>query len=406
MLRMRRRRFTGDILFGLLFLSACGDAELSHKGEEENTPHEGSFDSWYAPTEHGELEFGVQAAASLSADRSYHVWDFTIEGPATVALSTGSSNRALDTVMYLYKRNEASWGHYVERNDDAGGGVFSHIDAEVSAGTYRVVVKGFKRALHGDFVLEAGCTGPGCPSRNEVSSTPTHFGDSCVPRMLDVLMSDQLSVLFYDVGRDGVEYLAPSLRTPILAAIEEATPWDVDDWYAELTITRMAEGTLITLDDGEDMSLAFLFDVSGHLLVEHITDQSPWTYWYCGQDGELGDEEPDGLCVDEMLRALPHRGLDEPLVRGQTGTESDDLAPPVFLATSVYRQNLSLNPDTPLNYSLSEWELGSRVSIWSESLPPRDYLISNQPHTSRRWVLSESTGTQTALLCREFSVHE
>jgi len=392
---------TGVILSGLFFLSACVGVEPQQKGDEDDFPQNGSFDSWYTPTEHGELPFGSQAAASLTADQSYHVWDFTVDGPAHVALTTGSSNLALDTVMYLYRQRDDSWGSYYSRNDDFGTGVFSHIDAELDSGTYRVVVKGYKRALRGEFFLQSECDGTGCPSRDW--SVPTHYGDSCVPRVLDVLLSEYLDSEVYILATDGLDHIAEPLRAPIQATIDDIAPWDDDEWAGELDVTWLEGGTLVYVSDGEDVSIGFLFDKLGRLVLQHVTDQTPWTYWYCGEEDELGDLEPDGFCVDEMLRALPHKSSDTTDSRGTVAVEDGEAPQGVLNAAWVYRGDRFGAADVPLNYSYTGWDSGGQVSLWSESTRQRDYVVTYSPYTHRRLVVSESDAVLgTSFVCRIF----
>ncbi len=146
-----------------LAVPACTD-DLD-KGPESADPAVGALDSIYSPTEHGELAFGAPATATLTRNQQFHAWDFTVHGPASLALATGPAvgRREVDTVIYVYRADgNGGWGRYLAKNDDAGTSQWSALDLEVDAGRYRVIVKGFSSRTTGRFAVTVDCGGSGC----------------------------------------------------------------------------------------------------------------------------------------------------------------------------------------------------------------------------------------------------
>ena len=159
-------RHAYKILCGLLALNlglfACESS--NDKGIESELPIDGTADSWRSPTLHGELIFAQSNPASFEDDALYHAWDFSLEGRAELLLQVEQENLSFDTVMYLYQRDEDTldWGSYMARNDDANDQLLSRLHLYLSAGNYRVMVKGYSKTLRGDFALRADHVGGGC----------------------------------------------------------------------------------------------------------------------------------------------------------------------------------------------------------------------------------------------------
>jgi hypothetical protein len=152
-------------LAALLALSACGTDD---RGPELDPPTsiDGKEDSFQKPTEHGALAFGVVATSTLKSGAAFHAWTFDLSGAAKVQVATRwvAGSPTVDTVLYLYKKNAAgSWGSYIARNDDAPGQTrLSLIDKSLTAGSYRVIVKGYGARDTGPFGVRATCSGAGC----------------------------------------------------------------------------------------------------------------------------------------------------------------------------------------------------------------------------------------------------
>ena len=91
--------------FILGFAGCSGDDTASSgsdsKGDEENAPIDGKADSFFNPTEHGDLTFGVPAQGTFTDDEHFHAWTFTLTGDADVTLSSPNVTPNLDTVVYL-----------------------------------------------------------------------------------------------------------------------------------------------------------------------------------------------------------------------------------------------------------------------------------------------------------------
>jgi len=81
------------------------------KGEESPLPDDGRADSFYSPTEHGEILYGVPSEAEFTENSLYHVWDFVLQGQAELVIRVVPRADNFDTVMYLYRWEEGatSW---------------------------------------------------------------------------------------------------------------------------------------------------------------------------------------------------------------------------------------------------------------------------------------------------------
>lgn len=180
-LTSRSTRLAG-VLFASGFLACV--AQDSSKGSEEEIV-DGKADALSSAVDHGALALSpgrsTVVAADISAKERLHSWSFTLSDQAEVALNTQQfsvmSPRELDTVLYLYRqRADGSFGHYIARNDDAAYASesgWSELSIELEAGTYRVLLKGYRKADVGMAALQAICTGSGC-------GEPTDYGEfSC-----------------------------------------------------------------------------------------------------------------------------------------------------------------------------------------------------------------------------------
>jgi hypothetical protein len=123
--------------------------------------------------DHGALAFGAPIALTLDRSTPAHVFHFTLSAAAGIDLRTlaAGTGGAVDTVLSLYREPVS---HALAVNDDDGRSRFSHLARSLPAGSYRVVVQGFKRSSEGSFQLAASCQGAGCPT----SARPCLFGDT------------------------------------------------------------------------------------------------------------------------------------------------------------------------------------------------------------------------------------
>jgi hypothetical protein len=156
--------------------SACGTTD---KGEEVDAPVDGKADAFEGAIDHREILAGAVESARLTTAERRHLWTFTIDDDAHVELATrpaGAGQDEVDTVLYLYRQGrDGTWGRYLARNDDAGAEtLWSRVERDVTAGTFRVLVKGYDDDARGRFTLAFVCTGPACeppaPTCEEIES--------------------------------------------------------------------------------------------------------------------------------------------------------------------------------------------------------------------------------------------
>jgi subtilisin-like proprotein convertase family protein len=182
-------------LLALLSLSipAC-DADATAKDEPEAlATGDGKFDGggW---TEHGAIGFDDGAAtAVLGKSTPFHRWTFELSAAAELDLRTkANGDGAVDTVVYLFQQQGDAWVQ-VGVDDDSGYGALSRLRGSYDAGSYAVVVSGYRRSTKGRFGLTAGCTGAGCePAAPEPDA-------SC-------LLGGTLPELFANAGYPAVEF--------------------------------------------------------------------------------------------------------------------------------------------------------------------------------------------------------
>ncbi|MEZ4227245.1 MAG: hypothetical protein R3B13_40270 [Polyangiaceae bacterium] len=181
-------------------LWGCGSSDdaatgsPSGKGAESELPTLGKADSWAYANDHGTFPFGKQAWAEIDGLNRLHAWTFNVgDAGATVAAHTEDYADAfgpVDTVMYFYRRRaDGGWGNNIVRNDDCEDGstdwLWSCISKKLTAGEYRILVKGYSSSDTGKFGIRATCEGSGCmvnPSTSpKCEALSTHAVDTCFP---------------------------------------------------------------------------------------------------------------------------------------------------------------------------------------------------------------------------------
>ncbi|GEM_PF-2987355 len=363
-----------SLMFLITLSSACGEEDITEKGDEEQALTGGKSDSFFKPTNHGELNFGVPSTASISSDARFHAWTFTLSDDAKVTLKTDVS-RNLDTVMYLYKRDNPmdSWGRYIKKNDDHKGNIWSQITLSGEAAQYRVIVKPFKKALKGSFDLNATCDGAGCASLDAGQCEPKLFDspnglpytDVCATKIMNIAMSPQVSSSSGTIAYEkhcqlgGVEQLAIAHYVDFFEGFV-----DVEDFFDfgspidfEFDHVTLERGHEITVDGGGDENAATLFyDNDLNLIALYQHNQSPTVDYYCGEsmDTKL-NTEPDPDCVAAVLFDTP--ATDEmPLKTTNGELVLDELEGEDFLAsndilfdfTKTYKTEIK--NDTPISF--------------------------------------------------------
>lgn len=126
--------------------------------------------------DHGELPRPIDAwtEAALSARDRVHLWTFTLDGRAEVAIRTGRAGRGtVDTVLALQRDTARGW-RALARDDDGGDGLYSALERGLEAGHYRIRVSGYLPFERGSFALTVACSGAGCGT----APPPCVFGDT------------------------------------------------------------------------------------------------------------------------------------------------------------------------------------------------------------------------------------
>lgn len=302
-------------------LFACDDGDPAPtdaaKGVEEGPLNDfeadSKADSWRAPTIHGELLPGTSASARLHADELFHAWTLTLTDEARVDLAISSADANLDTVAYLYRQDPetGNWGRYIAKNDDANDTVFSQITEDAKAGTYRLMVKGFKKALRGNFAVTYTCEGAGCPSANPVAPVieTGPYSVACGDQIRDILLSAVQGDGYNYVPVKEIDTLPPLQRAAaewfIDSALEWADEWELEETDLEIGSTDMAGGSRVDITTGADWSYSYIFDIDGRLRIQYFHDQSPYAEFFC-PEGEARVDEPDEYCAGGMMDNLPH----------------------------------------------------------------------------------------------------
>ncbi len=339
----RMRRPTALTLLATSLL-ACG----ADKGaEDEPLSEDGKADSFYKPTEHGQLVFDAPNAAAISDAERFHSWTFTLTDEATVSLRTAVSNN-LDTVMYLYRRDAGStgsFGSYIEKNDDhEDDSLYSQIDLDAGAGEYRVVVKAFKTAMKGPFELGATCTGAGCPGPSAcvadqfgtMPSASAMISEACATSLIDGMSTRSTTSNTTTVTEsqtcslDGVAKRSADLYR---AYWQDLTGWDDfkgGDANIALEVTTTAHGmaTEVTVDAPYDEdSMTFVYGPGGTLLSLYQSNQSPDAQSFCSSTGTVA--APDASCMEYMRGALTHATAEMTASGTTTCTKATTDLPPL-----------------------------------------------------------------------------
>ena len=63
--------------------------------------------------------------------------------------------------MFNWDDEKDSYGRYIKRNDDYQGSMLSQIHADLDEGQYKIMIKGYKEQIRGQFTLAIGCQGDG-----------------------------------------------------------------------------------------------------------------------------------------------------------------------------------------------------------------------------------------------------
>ncbi len=358
-------RFPALCCLAAAALLGCDDG-ATPKGPEDgalsNLEADSKADTWRAPTDHGRLSPGLTGSGTFADGALFHAWTFDLSAAAKVELTTRAGDRNLDTVMYLYRQDPETgyWGRYIAKNDDTRGTVFSRIAKTLDAGAYRIIVKGHKAALRGDFTVGYTCEGEGCvvqaPVVPEVGDAGYTAG--CAARLAQTLRSEPQGVGRVEVAVDDLEGLTPQARLAAEWFIDSALDWasasDLAETSLEIETHALSAGALVDVTIGADWSYTYVFGAQGELLVSYFNDQSPYAEFYCAVEGEAAAEAPEEFCVGHMLAMLPH--AEAAVTLSLPADVPADLAHWTALAEAAYRADTGVAADAPLTWVLTRWD--------------------------------------------------
>ncbi len=364
----------GAMALGLI---GCGEdaAGTDEKGVEEQAIDDlGKADSFFKPTEHGQVNFNLANQAALVDEALFHAWEFTLSEGAQVVLTTQTSGN-LDTVMYLYRRDpgQSSWGRFHKKNDDHDGKLSSQIKLDGDAAEYRVVVKGHKKAMRGPFTLEAQCDGAGCPDPNaggtcdaEVfADFPGSVAGACGAEVHAVFnqpisfqsgntvpVSERCSL--GPLGALGVEYYI-AYWDGIFGFSDFVG--DEEDPLMNVEVSSYGDkGTVVGVDIGADEDfVAFVFNAQDELVMLFHDEQSPTLEFFC-DDAQTDKVDED--CAARTIYNMARRADQEKLSEGQTSgaTAADDLDELMAFGVATFVTELGLGDNDAIDFQAARWE--------------------------------------------------
>ena len=183
-------------LFTVMLLGCAGDGK-PEEDELELLDVDGKDDSHARPTDHGDIAFGTGSPTALTDLERHHAWTFELSGDAKVDMTTSYAllgQRRTDTVLYLYREGATGWGPYLYRNDDYGSTTYSQLVKNLTAGRYRVLVKGHQTTTRGKFKITVGCSGAGCaPVATDGCLFGDTYGDIATNPALTIINSNKIT---------------------------------------------------------------------------------------------------------------------------------------------------------------------------------------------------------------------
>lgn len=157
------------VISSLLLTLAFGCAMAPDKGPESELLLDGKADGVDGIIEHTTPIQEIQEVGlTLTEDTRGHAYRFTLGTNEHVsiytALFSGDTGPEIDTVLYLFRKSEDGWGHYIRRNDDdptREGTLWSRIEEDLAPGEYRILVKAYGDTV-GSFGLNMKCADGFC----------------------------------------------------------------------------------------------------------------------------------------------------------------------------------------------------------------------------------------------------
>lgn len=412
---MKRAAFTALPLS--LCLAACGapDEGLEKApGGEEQALTDSKADSFFRPTEHGDIAFGAPSSGRLGDSASFHAWTFQLADDAQVKIETASSDRNLDTVMYLYRwqPERETWGRYIEKNDDLSSkSLQSRIEAELGVGRYRIIVKGLKRATAGRFTVQVDCEGAGCdlPGDDVTITVPedTRYTEGCAGRLYDVLGGEVIYRAEDFATLSDAARLSPEAYQAALwygaEHMDYLSPEELEEVELEITTTALADGFIVEVTEGADYSMQYVF-TDHTLIMSYFNDQTPWPTFYCADEAEAEVTEPDEWCAGGLISTLPRAAGEE--VAGPEGAQESaeavmDLPAAVAHSLDLYRAAEGVAADKPVTWSTTtwgdEWVKGWAVQAEAEGAAPATYVVQDD---GRPMALLRVSADEIETICK------
>jgi hypothetical protein len=152
-----------------LAIVASGCAMAPSKGPESDALLDGKADAVNGVLEHtSPIQEIHEIGVSLTEEVRGHAFNFTLGMDEHVSIHTalfsGDRGPEIDTVLYLFRKNDDGWGHYIRRNDDDAsrdGTVWSRIEEDLGPGEYRILAKAYDDAV-GMFAVNMNCADGFC----------------------------------------------------------------------------------------------------------------------------------------------------------------------------------------------------------------------------------------------------
>jgi hypothetical protein len=403
-------KFATLIVAALTFtmcLVGCGSDEadiVDTKGVESALPGAEKDDSFRKPTDHGTLTFGVDAQSELTEDERFHVWNFTLTERSVATIRTEPVTANLDTVMYLYRRDESetNWGRYLKRNDDHDKSIWSQITFEADAGEYRVLIKGYKSGLRGKFNVRGECAGDGCPSvgGSDIYNMPTasaSFNASCYAKVssaatASVVRQEGLTVN-YEAERASLDGIAQKPVDFYAEYWQGFGYWEDMDWNGE------GHDLNVSLIIGEDGAQASVDAGGGEDTLTLLLD------------GTDTIEEPSEYCFGAFLNFLPHNDDDTRELNGAaTAKNAADttfvLDAMARVAVTNYANNVGVKDDAEIRFEGISWEpsdnwgTGATLTLSTEGATAVTYELATSEWETWIFTATDATNT-TRFLCEE-----
>ncbi|HEY6876418.1 MAG TPA: DVUA0089 family protein [Polyangiales bacterium] len=211
-------------------------------------------------SDHGSISLGSSMETELSRGEPVHTWQFSLSAEAQVTLSTQASvehppgERDVDTVLVLQQVELSGATRWLAQNDDVGSSRYSRISRALPAGSYQVVVHGFRATTRGRFALATGCSGQGCPA----PASGCWFGDtfSDLRTHASLVVASETWLTASDQIANEVE------RAQVVLAVQQSTHTDVTTLEAALAVVDQSEVRRLELHDSDGrVYLAFEYGV-------------------------------------------------------------------------------------------------------------------------------------------------